>query len=376
MVTANVTLRNTNPIALPPLPWADNALEPFISKNTIGFHYGKHHKTYVDKLNELIAGKPEADMPLEDIVRKTVGDPKKVEILHNAQQTWNHTFYWNSMRSKGGGKPAREIAEKIESSFGGYDAFKKTFAEAAVGQFGSGWAWLIAEGGKLKVVATPDGEDLEPGVTAPEQPARRVWSQRKAWHRKILRQGGRHGTVGDDAESEEVPGNDLVAVNRERRRPSHEGLVERRPPRVEREPVREQEGIVDHREAGVAAHEGRVRRVDPGEIDLSGDERGQFGGGLIHDDDDEAVERRRPAQLGREVRIGREHPAAIRLVRHETERPVAHRAAVPLGLAQPGMGDRVQQVGRQDREIGEHVGKRHGLCEPQHDGGVIRCGRA
>jgi Fe-Mn family superoxide dismutase len=149
MAPTKATLTKTNPIALPPLPWADNALEPFISKNTIGFHYGKHHKTYVDKLNELIAGKPEADMPLEDIVRKTVGDPKKVEILHNAQQTWNHTFYWNSMRSKG------------------YDAFKKTFAEAAVGQFGSGWAWLIAEGGTLKVVATPDGEDPLPTSATP-----------------------------------------------------------------------------------------------------------------------------------------------------------------------------------------------------------------
>jgi superoxide dismutase, Fe-Mn family len=154
-------------ITLPPLPWADNALEPVISKNTISFHYGKHHQTYVDKLNELIAGKPEADMPLEDIVRSTVGDPKKVEILHNAQQTWNHTFYWNSLRPKGGGKPPREIAERIESSFGGYDAFKKTFAAAAVGQFGSGWAWLIAEEGKLKVVATPDGEDLLPTSATP-----------------------------------------------------------------------------------------------------------------------------------------------------------------------------------------------------------------
>src|ERR1700731_4314520 len=89
MATTSATLTKAGAGTLPPLPWADNALEPFISKNTIGFHYGKHHKTYVDKLNELIAGKPEADMPLEDIVRKTVGDPKKGEILHNAQQTWN-----------------------------------------------------------------------------------------------------------------------------------------------------------------------------------------------------------------------------------------------------------------------------------------------
>jgi len=167
MTTTKPKLTKAELISLPPLPWPEDALEPFISKNTIGFHYGKHHKTYVDKLNELIAGKPEAAMPLEDIVRKTVGNPKKVQILHNAQQTWNHTFYWNSMRRKGGGEPPREIAEKIRSSFGGYDVFKKTFAEAAVGQFGSGWAWLIAQGGKLKVVATPDGDDPLPTSATP-----------------------------------------------------------------------------------------------------------------------------------------------------------------------------------------------------------------
>jgi superoxide dismutase, Fe-Mn family len=167
MATPNAIVTKIKPITLPPLPWADNALEPVISKNTISFHYGKHHQTYVDKLNELIGGTPEANMPLEDIVRSTVGDPKKVEILHNAQQTWNHTFYWNSLRPKGGGKPPREIEERIESSFGGYDAFKKAFAAAAVGQFGSGWAWLIAEEGKLKVVATPDGEDLLPTSATP-----------------------------------------------------------------------------------------------------------------------------------------------------------------------------------------------------------------
>jgi superoxide dismutase, Fe-Mn family len=167
MATTSARLTKTSPIALPPLPWAEDALAPFISRNTIAFHYGKHHKTYVEKLNELIAGTPEADMPLEDIVRKTTGDPKKVDVLHNAQQTWNHTFYWNSMRPKGGGKPPREIAEKIENSFGDVDAFKKRFAEAAVGQFGSGWAWLIAEGGKLKVIATPDGEDPLPTGATP-----------------------------------------------------------------------------------------------------------------------------------------------------------------------------------------------------------------
>src|SRR6266853_3921180 len=125
----DLTVTGVQTCALPILPWPEDALEPFISKNTIGFHYGKHHKTYVDKLNELIAGKPEAAMPLEDIVRKTVGNPKKVQILHNAQQTWNHTFYWNSMRPKGGGKPPRQMGEKLEASFGTYDAFKKQLTE-------------------------------------------------------------------------------------------------------------------------------------------------------------------------------------------------------------------------------------------------------
>jgi Fe-Mn family superoxide dismutase len=159
--------KTASALTLPKLPWAEDALEPFISKNTIGFHYGKHHKGYFEKLNELVAGKPEADMSLEDIIRSTVRDPKKVDILHNAQQAWNHTFYWNSMRPKGAGKPPQGISEKIEASFGSYEAFKKQLAEAAVGQFGSGWAWLVAEGGKLKVVKTPDGENPLPTSATP-----------------------------------------------------------------------------------------------------------------------------------------------------------------------------------------------------------------
>jgi Fe-Mn family superoxide dismutase len=147
------------PITLPPLPWADSALEPYISKNTIGFHYGKHHQTYVNTLNELIAGKPEADMRLEEIVRRTHGDPEKMKIFNNAAQTWNHTFYWNSLRPKADGKPPRDMADRIDASFGSHDAFKKEFTDAAVGQFGSGWAWLVAEGGKLKVVKTPNAEN-------------------------------------------------------------------------------------------------------------------------------------------------------------------------------------------------------------------------
>ena len=155
--------KGASPIVLPALPWADNALEPFISKNTIGFHYGKHHKAYVDNLNGLVAGKPEADMDLVAIVKGAAGKADKTAIFNNAAQIWNHTFYWNSLRPKSDktdAKMPKEIADKLDASFtGGYDGFKKEFADAALGQFGSGWAWLVAEGGKLKVTKTPNAEN-------------------------------------------------------------------------------------------------------------------------------------------------------------------------------------------------------------------------
>ena len=144
--------KGASPMILSPLPWADNALEPFISKNTISFHYGKHHKTYVDTLNGLVAGKPEADLDLVSIVKGAAGKADKTAIFNSAAQAWNHTFYWNSLRPKGDAKMPKEIAGKIETSFGGgYEGFKKEFSDAAMGQFGSGWAWLVADGGKLKV---------------------------------------------------------------------------------------------------------------------------------------------------------------------------------------------------------------------------------
>jgi Fe-Mn family superoxide dismutase len=141
------------PITLPPLPYADNALEPHISKETLEFHYGKHHQTYVNKLNELIAGTPNASKSLEEIVKSSQGP-----IFNNAAQVWNHTFYWKSMKPKGGGQPSGAIASAIQESFGGYDAFRKEFVEAAITQFGSGWAWLVKDGGKLKVIKTPNAE--------------------------------------------------------------------------------------------------------------------------------------------------------------------------------------------------------------------------
>jgi superoxide dismutase, Fe-Mn family len=148
---------------LPPLPWADNALDPVISANTISFHYGKHHKTYVDNLNKLIAGTEFADMALEKIIIGAAGKADKTAIFNNAAQVWNHTFYWNSMKPKGGGEPPVALKKKIEASFGDLNACKTALSAAAVSQFGSGWAWLVLDGDKLKAVNT--GNALAPMAT-------------------------------------------------------------------------------------------------------------------------------------------------------------------------------------------------------------------
>jgi superoxide dismutase, Fe-Mn family len=154
-------------IALPALPYPQNALDPVISANTLGFHYGKHHKTYVDTLNKLIAGTEFADMPLEQIVKATSGKSDHAAIFNNAAQAWNHTFYWRSLKSKGGGEPPAALKLVLESSFGSVEACKKELATAAVGQFGSGWAWLVQDGGKLKVVKTGNAETPLTGRSKP-----------------------------------------------------------------------------------------------------------------------------------------------------------------------------------------------------------------
>ncbi len=142
---------------LPPLPYADNALDPVISANTLSFHYGKHHKTYVDNLNNLVKGTEYESATLEKVIAETAGKPDKAGLFNNAAQIWNHTFYWKSLRA-GGGKPAGRIAAMIESDLGGYDNFRKDFAANAVSQFGSGWGWLVQEGSKLKIVKTGNAE--------------------------------------------------------------------------------------------------------------------------------------------------------------------------------------------------------------------------
>ncbi|MEW6039109.1 MAG: superoxide dismutase [Pseudomonadota bacterium] len=147
-----------SPHSLPPLPYAENALEPVISAKTIGFHYGKHHKGYVDNLNKLVAGTEYADAPLEKIITDTAGKADKALIFNNAAQVWNHTFYWRSLRPKGGGEPPAALKRKIEVSFGSVDACKKEIANAAVSQFGSGWAWLVLNGDKLEIIKTANAD--------------------------------------------------------------------------------------------------------------------------------------------------------------------------------------------------------------------------
>jgi len=146
------------PFELPPLPYAEDALEPTYSARTISFHYGKHHKAYVDKLNELTSGTPFADMPLEEVVKATAGEADKAAIFNNAGQIWNHTFFWNGMKWGGGGQPEGELAIKIVETWGGYAQFVDAFKAAAVARFGSGWVWLVWVGGELKIVSTANAE--------------------------------------------------------------------------------------------------------------------------------------------------------------------------------------------------------------------------
>lgn len=141
---------------LPELPWPKDSLEPHISAETIDFHYGKHHNAYVEKLNKGIEGTKYAEMDLEAIVKES----KKSDqgIFNNAAQVWNHTFYWNCLSPKGGGKPTGKIAEKIDSKFGSFDKFKEEFAGKAGGNFGSGWTWLIENNGEIEVMNTDDAD--------------------------------------------------------------------------------------------------------------------------------------------------------------------------------------------------------------------------
>ena len=141
---------------LPPLPYPDTALDPFLSAEQMRFHHGKHHQAYVATLNKLVKDSPLGSKSLEEIVRLTANekDESKVQIFNNAAQHWNHSFFWHCMKPNGGGAPTGELSQRIDRDFGSLDKFKEMFRSAAVSQFGSGWAWLVADKNELKIAKT------------------------------------------------------------------------------------------------------------------------------------------------------------------------------------------------------------------------------
>jgi len=155
MATAATT---SSPVTLPPLPFAVHALEPVISAKTLSFHHVKHHGGYVANVNTMIVGTELADLPLEQIVTATAGKADRASIFNNAAQAWNHGFYWQCLMPKGGGEPPAALKHKMEAAFGSVNACKKELANQAVAQFGSGWAWLVLDGSKLKVVRTANAD--------------------------------------------------------------------------------------------------------------------------------------------------------------------------------------------------------------------------
>jgi len=156
-------------IKLPELPYAMDALEPHISTDTMEFHYGKHHRGYVDKLNNLIEGTHFEDMPLEQII-VSARESAEIDILNNAAQAWNHAFFWQSLSPTGQSEPVGRIRDLIEDEFGDIDKFKEEFRAAATTQFGSGWTWLVLDAGKLRIMSTtnadsPIGTHMTPLLT-------------------------------------------------------------------------------------------------------------------------------------------------------------------------------------------------------------------
>lgn len=145
--------------SLPELPYANDALAPHISEETISYHYSKHHSSYVNKLNDMIEGTDHANHSLEEIILETSKNADKQGIFNNAAQVWNHTFYWHSMKPSGGGNPSGLIESKITEDFGSVEEFNKQFSAAGGAQFGSGWAWLVLNNGKLEIVKTPNAEN-------------------------------------------------------------------------------------------------------------------------------------------------------------------------------------------------------------------------
>jgi Fe-Mn family superoxide dismutase len=148
--------------SLPELPYSKDALAPYMSAETLDFHHGKHHATYIAKLNEAIQGTPSAGKSLEEIIMSSQGG-----VFNNAAQVWNHSFFWKCLKPNGGGRPQGDLLAAIERDFGSYDEFKKQFAATAAGQFGSGWGWLVSDHGKLAVTSTSNADlPMKHGQTA------------------------------------------------------------------------------------------------------------------------------------------------------------------------------------------------------------------
>ncbi|MBF2036537.1 MAG: superoxide dismutase [Leptolyngbyaceae cyanobacterium T60_A2020_046] len=144
---------------LAPLPYDYTALEPYISKSTLEFHHDKHHAAYVSKFNDAVKGTDLDSQSIEAAIKALASDPAKNGVFNNAAQAWNHTFYWNSMKPGGGGQPTGDLAKKIEADFGSFDQFAEAFKTAGATQFGSGWAWLVLDGGTLKVTKTLNADN-------------------------------------------------------------------------------------------------------------------------------------------------------------------------------------------------------------------------
>jgi Fe-Mn family superoxide dismutase len=151
---------------LPALPYDYTALDPYISKSTLEFHHDKHHAAYVNNYNGLVKDTPFDNQAIEEVIKAVAGDASKAGIFNNAAQAWNHTFYWNSIKPNGGGTPTGALADKITADFGSFEAFVDEFKKAGATQFGSGWAWLVLDGGTLKVTKTGNAENpLTTGAT-------------------------------------------------------------------------------------------------------------------------------------------------------------------------------------------------------------------
>ncbi len=158
----------SGPHKLAPLPFEEDGLEPVISRRTLAFHHGRHHKAYVEKLNAAVVGTDLEDLRLDEVILRTVDDPARSKIYNNAAQAWNHDFFWQSLKPGGGGSPPAELRKRIDASFGSLDEMEKRFAEAAIAVFGSGWAWLVSDDEqRLRVLETGNGDNpLVLGMTA------------------------------------------------------------------------------------------------------------------------------------------------------------------------------------------------------------------